>query len=611
MRTHRRLISLVAAAAASLAVGALPAVAGPAANRLVPQRPAGSSPTGHPVAEGYGGAVATVDADASKAGLAVLRQGGNAVDAAVAAAATLGVTEPYSSGIGGGGFFVYYQASTHRVFTLDGRETAPAAMHANAFIDPATGQPLAFADAVTSGLSVGIPGTLATWQGALRRWGTTNLGQALQPAIAVARRGFVVDSTYQQQTADNAARFAHFSSSAALYLPGGKPPAVGSVVRNPELAATYQALARYGVGWLYRGALADEIAHTAEHPPLVPGDTYNARPGLMKTSDLATYRAIQRAPTHVRYHGLDVYGMAPPSSGGTTVGEALNILSHLHLSATDQVTALQDYLEASRLSFADRNRYVGDPDQINVPTKALTSRGFGAERACLVDPLHAATSPVPPGNPDGDYHGCAVLAGVGSAEPYEGQNTTSLVTADRWGDVVSYTLTIEQIGGSGIAVPGRGFLLNNELTDFNFAPTQGSAPDPNLPAPGKRPRSSMAPTILLRHGQPYLAVGSPGGATIITTVLQILVNRLDLGMSLPQAIAAPRASQRNVATTDAEPAFIDAYGAALEQRGQRFAPTPEIGAAVGLEFRGPRLVLVAAEPVRRGIGTALVVYPFP
>jgi gamma-glutamyltranspeptidase/glutathione hydrolase len=199
--------------------------------------------------------------------------------------------------------------------------------------------------------------------------------------------------------------------------------------------------------------------------------------------------------------------------------------------------------------------------------------------------------------------------GTGSAEPYEGPNTTNLVTADRWGNVVAYTLTIEQTGGSGMVVPGRGFLLNNELTDFNFAPTQGTAPDPNLPAPGKRPRSSMAPTIVVRDGEPMLAVGSPGGSTIITTVLQVLLNRLDLGMDLPEAIAAPRASQRNTATTTAEPAFIDAFGPGLAARGQAFSPTAEIGAATGLEFRGRGLVVAAAEPVRRGGGSAVVARP--
>jgi gamma-glutamyltranspeptidase/glutathione hydrolase len=564
-------------------------------------------PPSRAVAIGTGGAVATVDVDASRAGIEVLREGGNAIDAAVAAAAMLGVTEPYSAGPGGGGFLVYFQAATGRVFTLDGRETAPAAMPTTAFIDPASGRPVPLADAVTSGLSVGVPGTPATWEQALNQWGTRPLAQLLQPAIQVADRGFVVDATFAQQTEDNAARFAHFSSTSALFLPDGRPPVIGGRLRNPDLSQTYQQIARHGVDWLYRGPLAQDIVDTVQHPPLITGDHYNARPGLMTTSDLSAYRAIPRDPTHVRYHDLDVYGMGPPSSGGSTVGEALNILSSTSLSPADQVSALHNYLESSRLAFADRNRYLGDPDQVPVPLAQLLSPGFAAERACLIDSRHAAGGPVPPGNPDGDYHGCPVPSGSAGTQPGEGPNTTSLVTSDQWGNVVAYTLTIEQTGGSGIVVPGRGFLLNNELTDANFAPTQGAQPDPNLPAPGKRPRSSLAPTIVLRNNQPLLALGSPGGATIITTVLQILLNRLDLGMSLGDAIAAPRASQRNTGTTEAEPAFLDRYETALKTRGHQFSVNPEIGAATGLEFLGPGKVLVAAEPVRRGGGTALVV----
>ncbi len=619
MRAHRRTAVLAAciitgglAAAGPPVAPALAQPAGSGTAALADHRPGGQPK--QPVAVGYGGAVATVDLDASKAGIEVLKHGGNAVDAAVAAAATLGVTEPYSAGIGGGGFFVYYQADTHQVFTLDGRETAPAAMGPTAFIE--NGLPLPVADAVTSGLSVGVPGTLATWDAALQRWGKWSLDRALQPAIDVADRGFTVDATFQAQTAQNAARFAHFTSTAALYLPGGQPPVVGSTLRNPDLADTYRQLAAAGPGYFYTGPLAGEIVGTVQHPPLVPGDPYYARPGLMTTPDLAAYRVIPRDPTRVKYAGVEIDSMAPPSSGGTTVGESLNILSHFPLSGATPAATVQSlhyYLESTRLAFADRNRYVGDPDQVSVPTWELLSPGFAAERACQINPLHAATSPVPPGTPDGDYQPCAAAGPVSkAAEPYEGPNTSSLVTADRWGNVVSYTLTIEQTGGSGIVLPGRGFLLNNELTDFNFAPTQGTAPDPNLPAPGKRPRSSMSPTIVLRDGGPFLALGSPGGATIITTVLQTLVNRLNLGMSLPAAIAAPRASQRNRdlnVGADAEPAFLAQYGSALAGYGQLFVPNPEIGATVGLEFLGQRQLLAAAEPVRRGGGSALVLLP--
>ncbi|WP_113702745.1 gamma-glutamyltransferase [Nonomuraea lactucae] len=546
-----------------------------------------------PVAEGYGGAVATVDLDASRAAIAVLREGGNAIDAAVAAGAVLGVTEPYSAGLAGGGFLVHYDARNRKVHTIDGRETAPKAMTASTF------EGIPFEEGVTSGLSAGVPGTVAQWDLALRRFGTISLKQALQPAIQVADQGFVVDQTFADQTRLNQARFKDFTSTAKLYLPGGAPPPVGSVFKNPELADTYRELARRGPAWLYGGQLGREIVATVKQPPVVPGATRKVRPGLMEEADLRSYRALMREPTRVDFQGLRVYGMAPPSSGGSTVGEALNILD-----ALPQV-GLHEYLEASRLAFADRNKYVGDLP--GVPLKALLSDGFAKERACLIGD-RALAHPAAPGEPDGDYDPCANPTGASRPTVAEGPETTHLVVADRWGDVVAYNLTIESTGGNGIVVPGRGVLLNNELTDFTFGPAPG---DPNLPGPGKRPRSSMAPTIVFDDGRPVLAVGSPGGATIITTVLQILVNRYEWGMTLPEALVAPRASQRNGAQTQAEQAFLDAHRTELESRGHSFAVTAEIGAATALELLGRGRVQAVAEPTRRGGGSALVVRPAP
>ena len=544
-----------------------------------------------PVAEGYGGAAATVDFDASKAAIAVLKQGGNAIDAAVAAGAVLGVTEPYSAGLTGGGFMVYYDARSHRVVTLDGRETAPQAMTAT------TLEGIPFDEGVTSGLSAGIPGTLAQWDLALRRYGTLSLKQALQPAIEVASKGFVVDQTFYDQTAANAVRFKDITSTAKLYLPNGAPPPVGSVFKNPELAATYRELGKRGIDWLYGGQLGREVVATVKQPPVTPGATRNARPGLMELSDLRAYRVLQREPTRVDYNGMQVYGMAPPSSGGSTVGEALNILESL------PSVGLHEYLEASRLAFADRNKYVGDIP--NVPLKELLSDGFAKERACLIGD-RAMAHPAAPGNPDGTYEACATPEGTATATTDEGPETTHMTITDRWGNVVAYNLTIESTGGNGIVVPGRGVLLNNELTDFTFGPAPG---DPNLPAPGKRPRSSMAPTLVFDHGRPVLAAGSPGGSTIITTVLQILVNRYEFGMSLPEAVAAPRATQRNTEQTLAEQAFLDKYRTELEARGHKLALITEIGAATALEFLGRGKVQAVAEPVRRGGGSALVVRP--
>ncbi|MFF3981683.1 gamma-glutamyltransferase [Streptomyces sp. NPDC001828] len=594
-----RTLSLLAAAAA---VAASVAAAPPTT-----AAPPGRTPAKVPEAVGYGGAVSSVDADASAAGLEVLRKGGNAVDAAVATAAALGVTEPYSSGIGGGGYFVYYDAASRSVHTLDGRETAPASATSSLFLE--NGKPLPFADAVTSGLSIGTPGTAATWDRALDAWGSKSLGTLLKPAERLARNGFTVDDTFRSQTKDNQARFADFPDTAKLFLPGGRLPVVGSTFKNPDLARTYEELGREGVGAVYRGDLGADIVRTVRKPPVDPKSTRKVRGGDLTRKDLRAYQAKYQAPTKVGYRGLDVYGMAPSSSGGTTVGEALNILERTDLSKASDVQYLHHYIEASRIAFADRGRWVGDPAFEKVPTQGLLSQRFADSRACLIKDDAVLTSPLAPGDPSRPQ-ACGT-SGAASPTTYEGDNTTHLTVADKWGNVVAYTLTIEQTGGSAITVPGRGFLLNNELTDFSFAPANPAVHDPNLPGPGKRPRSSISPTIVLdQHGRPVLALGSPGGATIITTVLQTLVNHLDRGMPLVAAIAAPRASQRNAATTELEPALYNSpLRAQLEALGHAFTLNPEIGAATGVQRLPDGRWLAAAETVRRGGGSALVVHP--
>ncbi|WP_436527615.1 gamma-glutamyltransferase [Actinoplanes sp. HUAS TT8] len=557
-------------------------------------------------AEGYGGAIATVDATATAAGLEVLRRGGNAVDAAVAAAATLGVTEPFASGIGGGGFFVYYDARTRKVFTIDGREAGPASMTPAYFVNPATGQPYAFDEARVSGLSVGVPGTLATWKSAAEQWGTRSLSSALTEAAKVADRGYVVDGEFRRQVTENAGAFGQFDATKALYLPGGLPPAVGTTIRNPDLAATYREIARKGTGAFYRGSIGADLLKTVKNPAISDSPSspwaYPIRPGVLTASDLARYQVRHPAPTRADYQGLTVYGMSTPSSGGTTVGEALNILEASPLDSASTVEKLHYYLEASALAFADRGRYIG-ADTPQSTLRELLSDRWAKQRACQISPDRALTKPVAPGP-----SGCT--PSVTAATPDTGMSTTNLTVADRWGNVVEYTLTLEQFGGNGMVVPGRGFMLNNELTDFNFTGTQGTFADPNLPGPGKRPRSSMSPTIVLRDGKPFLAVGAPGGSTIITTVLQIIYGRLGLGLTLPQALAAPRAAQRNTAGIQAEPAFHTTYGPALTSLGHVFGPdAPEIGAATAIEFTRHGGQLAVAEPVRRGGGAAAVVRP--
>ena len=422
----------------------------------------------------------------------------------------------------------------------------------------------------------------------------------------MARRGFEVDQTFFDQTESNFGYFDDVPSTAAIYLdPDGTPRDVGTRFRNRDMARAYERIARRGPDGFYRGPIATAMATAVENPPIAADADHVWRPGLMTKADVASYRAKWRKPVRIGYRGLDVWGMGPPSSGGSTVGEALNILEGYEPLGADRPQALHRFLEASRYAFADRGAYLADPAFYDVPLTGLVSDSFAAERRALITDEAADAGPVAPGDPRDDG-GAAVRIGADQ----EGKSTTHLTVSDRRGTVVSYTFTIESTGGNGVVVPGWGFLLNNELTDF----TIDNPSHPNAPAGGKRPRSSIAPTIVTRDGEPLLALGSPGGSTIITTVLQILLERLDLGRSLPEAIAAPRAAQRNGATTSAEPAFITSpegqtldaiYGHAFI----RATPDPpaEIGAATGIEFLGRGRLLAAAEPERRGGGSAMVV----
>jgi gamma-glutamyltranspeptidase/glutathione hydrolase len=573
-----------------------------------PARAQVPAPPKTPTATGSGGAAATVDPLATKAAIDVLRSGGNAVDAAVAAAGVLGVVEPFSCGVGGGGFMVIYNARSHKVDTIDSRETAPAGLHPDSFSDPAMAPPPA-EDPRVGGLSVGVPGTVRGWQLALHRYGTRSLASLLRPAEQIGREGFVIDETFSGQVNDNKKIFDDFASTRDLYLTPGpayaaKPP--GDVQTNPDLAATYERIGA-NPGAFYSGAIARDIVDTVRHPPKASDSdrTLPVRPGSMTLRDLRRYDAIRRKPTHVGYRGLDVFGMGPPSSGGSTIGETLNIIEGFSPLGSTRTQALHHYFEGSKLAYADRNQYLGDPKYVYVPLRGLLSDGYAAERRSLISEDRAITPPAPFGNPFPYDKGSA-----GKPRPKhnrsgrEGKSTTHMTIADRYGNVVAYTFTIEQTGGDGIVVPHRGFLLNNELTDFNF--TTGTA---NSPAPGKRPRSSISPTVVFDRGQPAVALGSPGGSTIITTVSQILVNLIDFHQSLPDALAAPRAASRNTAAIQYEPGFEADKDALQARYGHTFTPVAEIGAATGIRFLAGGQQEAAAEPVRRGGGSAMVVNP--
>jgi gamma-glutamyltranspeptidase/glutathione hydrolase len=606
------------AAAAILMMLGMAAAAAPSAASAAPGRSPGGGQQ-QPVATGTGGAVASMDPGASGAGIDVLRAGGNAIDAAVATASTLGVTNPFVAGPGGGGFMVIYLARSHQVVTIDGRENCPRACTPAMFTDPQTGKPLGYTYASDQPLSTGVPSMVATWARALQLYGNRSFAADLQPAIATAEQGFRVGQDFQQLTESALPLLQAYPASHWLLTPGGDPLPVGYLLRNPDLARTYRLLARYGPSYLYDGPLGQAIAAADDHPAVTPGSTLITLPGIMTASDLRDYAVRVLPPTHVSYRGLDIYSMAPPSSSGTTVGEALNIMSGWNPGSEPRATALFHYLEASRLAYADRNAYVGDPRYVNVPTAGLLDPAFAATRRCLVGAV-ALTSPVAPGDPNPPYHGCGSSAAAQPLPP-EGMHTNNIVTADQWGNIVAYTSTINFFGGSGMTVPGYGFLLNNELTDFDFAPPSPGASDPNLPAGGKQPRSSMGPVIAFEHGQPAFTVGAAGGSTIPTTILQIIMNHVDFGMPLPDALAAPRVSQRNSATSLAEPDF---YSSALAQQltsqfGEQFtlATGPILpldnypGDATGIQFLGHGVAEAAAEPVRLYGGSAMVVHPAP
>ncbi len=611
----RRSVSVSIISALAAVVAGLPALASAAPGPV----PAGA--VREPVAVGTGGAVASMDLGASQAGITVLKRGGNAIDAAVATASTMGVTIPFVAGPGGGGFMVIYLARTHQLVTIDGRETCPRACTPSMFTDPRTGQPLGYEYASDQPLATGVPSMVATWAKAVSLYGRQSLAADLRPAISVADRGFRVNADFRQLTESDLPELQAYPASRALFLTAaGNPLPVGYLLRNPDLARTYRRLARYGPSYLYAGPLGRAIVQADDHPTVTPGNTLITLPGIMTMSDLRAYTARVQAPTHVRYRGLDIYSMAPPSSSGSTVGEALNILSGWNLRAEPRVTALFHYLEASRLAYADRDAYVGDPRYVGVPLHGLLSPAFAATRRCLVHDK-ALVSPVAPGDPFPPYESCKNQQGTPTSTASEGRHTNNIVTVDKWGNIVAYTNTINFFGGSGMTVPGYGFLLNNEMTDFDFAPPAPGAYDPNLPAGGKQPRSSMGPVIALRDGRPVFSVGAAGGSTIITTILQIIVNHVDFGMSLPASLAAPRVSQTNSATSLAEPAFYDSAlrPQLTRQYGEQFtvATGPILpldhypGDATALQILGGGRYEAVAEPVRLGGGSALVVNPSP
>ena len=532
---------------------------------------------------GEKGMVVTAHPEATEIGAEVLRQGGNAMDAAAAIQLALNVVEPQMSGIGGGGFIMYYDAETKEVFVLNSREKAPGGATEDMFIDPETGDPFPFADRVESGLSVGVPGTLKGLEDGLKEWGTMSLEELIDPAIELAEEGHNVNWALANAIESNATKLSK-TEAGKVFVPNGQPLKEGDLLVQEDLAKTFKLIKEKGTDVFYNGEIAQSLV-----------DEVQDNGGSMDMQDLKQYSTDMETPVKGNYKGYDIYSMPPPSSGGLVVIQLLSMFEQLDLTQWD-IRSTEKYhhlVEAYHLAYADRGQYMGDENYIDVPKNGLIHPEYIAKRIALIDP-NKANDNVEPGNPcefetEEINDVCADYASVedeskqgeegsteetelngeedekeeaqetkgeydqeeneeatndgeisveNNVEEEEGRvegETTHFTVADQWGNMVSFTTTIEQVFGSGMMVPGYGVMLNNELTDFDATPGGANQVEPN-----KRPLSSMSPTIVLKDGEPFMTVGSPGGTTIITSVAQVILNVIGYDQELKDAIEEPR-----------------------------------------------------------------------
>ncbi len=510
---------------------ALPLVAQEAADAVAPEAATAleAKAAGAPVtSENW--MVAAANPLAVQAGARVLREGGSAADAMVAVQAVLGLVEPQSSGLGGGAFLVWYDAETGELTTLDGRETAPLAATPTLFQD-GNGEPLKFFDAVVGGLSVGTPGTPALMEAAHERWGTSEWAGLFDEAIALASDGFAVSPRLAGLVARDAERLGRFPATAAYLLPEGAPISEGATLVNAAYAETLRALAANGAGVFYEGAIAEGIVETVQNA--------EGNPGVLALNDLSTYVVKERAPVCVTYRAHDVCGMGPPSSGALTVGQILGMLEGYDLAelGAENPESWRLIGDASRLAFADRGRYMADSDFVPMPTEGLVDPDYLANRGALLGGDDALPE-VSAGSPAFD-HALLFADDISLELP----STSHISIVDAQGNALSMTTTIENGFGSRLMAPG-GFLLNNELTDFSFRTHTDGVPIANRVEPGKRPRSSMSPTIVMRDGAPVMVVGSPGGSRIIGYVAKTIIAHLDWGLDVQAAVSMPHLVNR-------------------------------------------------------------------
>jgi gamma-glutamyltranspeptidase/glutathione hydrolase len=536
------------------------------------------------LARGRGGVVASADLDASRAGVAVLRAGGNAVDAAIATAYALAVVEPFSAGIGGGGFLLYFDAKTKKTTVVDYREFAPKKAHRDMFLVNGKVDPKLSTEGI---LAVGVPGMVPGLDAAQKKLGKKKLSDVLRPAITLAEEGFLVQPRFHFATSEMTEMLAANVEAARVFLKNGAPHEIGERLKQPELAKTLRELSRSGARLFTHGRVAKAIA--AESKRLN---------GALALEDLQSFKARFREPLSGEYQGHTVLTMPPPSSGGTHLLQMLKMLELDRAARKDEdrrsLSADDTHVmaEIMRRAFADRATFMGDPAFVKIPIAGLLAPEYLKQRYSTIDLLRATpSSQIKAGEP-----------------PKESEHTTHLTVIDREGNVATLTQTVNALWGSGVVVPKTGVLLNNEMDDFAAAPGVPNifglvGGEANSVQPGKIPLSSMTPTIVLKDGQVRLALGAPGGPTIITTVLQIIVNVVDRGMDAGEAIAAPRVHMQWLPDqVNVEKGFEPASKVVLEKRGFKINERNAWGNASVIEVRADGMRAGYADP--RGDGAA-------
>jgi gamma-glutamyltranspeptidase / glutathione hydrolase len=530
-----------------------------------------------------GGVVSSADPRATAAGQEILRAGGSATDAAMAMMLVLTVVEPQSSGIGGGGLFVFNEGRTGKTFTVDGREMAPAAAKPERFLGP-DGKPLPFIQAWPGGLSVGVPGNIALMARVHQRWGKLPWSRLFQPAIRHAQ-SYTVSKSMAAYLREVSGLWKDFPEARALFWNDTAPKALGEEVKNPALATLLRTVARGGATAFYTGQNAAAIVGAVTKTTRNPAD--------MTLADLAAYRAKDRPAVCAPYRTYKVCGMGPPSSGATTVLQMLGMIERFDMKALgpDSPQSWHVIAEAMQLAYADREKYLGDPDFVSVPVAGLIDRSYVASRSAMISPT-ASIGSYTAGNPPGAAPRTAAISS-------ETGGTTHFVAADGAGNVVSMTSTVESIFGSQLIA--NGMILNNELTDFTFAPVKDGAPVANAVAGGKRPLSSMSPTIVYdAKGRVVFAVGSAGGKRIIMHVMKALVGKLDWGLSAQDALALPNIYFGGQAILVEKNTKLDAMRTALAQLGQTVISS-DLGSKLNAIERTPTGWRGAADPRSEGV----------